>query len=50
MPGIARLGHFIELGFSMTVVGLFMAWLFVKKAGEQTRETASQKQSAAVPT
>lgn len=50
LPGIARLGHFIELGFSMTVVGLFMAWLFVKKAGEDIREPASQKQSAAVPT
>ena len=31
MPPIVRLGHFIELGFSMTVVGVFMVWLFVKE-------------------
>ncbi len=31
MPGMVRLGHFIELGFSMTVVGLFMVWLFLKE-------------------
>jgi len=30
MPGIIRLAHFIELGFSMTIVGLFAAWFFVK--------------------
>lgn len=30
MPGFIRGPHFIELGFSMIVVGLFMAWLFVK--------------------
>jgi hypothetical protein len=30
MPGIVRLAHFIELGFSMTVVGIFMVWLFLK--------------------
>jgi hypothetical protein len=29
MPGIVRLAHFIELGFSMTVVGLSMVWLFL---------------------
>jgi len=28
---MVRLGHFIELGFSMTVVGIFMAWLFLKE-------------------
>ena len=31
MPGMVRLGHFIELGFSMTVVGVFMVWLFLKE-------------------
>ena len=31
MPPIVRLGHFIELGFSMTVVGVFMAWLFLEE-------------------
>ncbi|MBI9043124.1 MAG: hypothetical protein JEZ06_01490 [Anaerolineaceae bacterium] len=31
MPGIVRLGHFIELGFSMSVVGVFMVWLFLKE-------------------
>jgi hypothetical protein len=38
MPGIVRLAHFIELGFSMIVVGLFMVWLFVKIADETTPE------------
>jgi hypothetical protein len=35
MPGIVRLAHFIELGFSMIVVGLFMVWLFVKDKATQ---------------
>ena len=30
LPGIVRLAHFIELGFSMIIVGWFMVWLFVK--------------------
>ena len=30
LPGMVRLAHFIELGFSMIVVGLFMVWLFIK--------------------
>ncbi len=30
MPGTVRLGHFIELFTSMTLVGLFMVMLFVK--------------------
>jgi hypothetical protein len=30
LPGGVRLAHFIELGFSMIVVGLFMVWLFIK--------------------
>jgi len=34
MPPIVRLGHFIELGFSMTVVGVFMVWLFLKEKKE----------------
>jgi hypothetical protein len=29
MPPIVRLGHLIELAFSMTVVGVFMVWLFL---------------------
>jgi len=28
---MVRVGHFIELGFSMTVVGIFMVWLFLKE-------------------
>jgi hypothetical protein len=37
MPGIVRLAHFIELGFSMIVVGLFMVWFFVRdKASQET--------------
>jgi hypothetical protein len=31
MPPMVRVGHFIELGFSMTVVGVFMVWLFLKE-------------------
>jgi hypothetical protein len=30
MPPMVRVGHFIELAFSMTVVGIFMVWLFLK--------------------
>ena len=30
LPGIVRLAHFIELGFSMIVVGWFMVWFFVR--------------------
>jgi hypothetical protein len=29
MPPMVRVGHFIELTFSMTVVGVFMVWLFL---------------------
>lgn len=36
MPPIVRLGHAIELGFSMAVVGVFMAWLFLR--GRATQE------------
>lgn len=35
MPGIVRLAHFIELGFSMIVVGLFMVWFFVRDKAPQ---------------
>lgn len=48
MPGIVRLAHFIELGFSMIVVGLFMVWLFVKDADEPAPEVVGQTQSAPV--
>jgi hypothetical protein len=34
LPGIVRLAHFIELGFSMLVVGWFMVWFFVKDKTE----------------
>jgi hypothetical protein len=38
MPPIVRLGHSIELGFSMAVVGVFVAWLFLKeKQGQGTK-------------
>jgi hypothetical protein len=30
-PGMVRLAHFIELAFSMIVVGLFMVWFFVRE-------------------
>jgi hypothetical protein len=30
LPGGVRLAHFIELGFSMIVVSLFMVWFFLK--------------------
>jgi hypothetical protein len=33
LPGIVRLAHFIELTFSMIVVGVFMVWWFVKDKG-----------------
>lgn len=36
LPGIVRFAHFIELGISMAVVGLFMAWLFVKPRPKAT--------------
>jgi hypothetical protein len=37
MPGIVRFAHFIELGFSMIVVGIVMVWLFVRdKASQRT--------------
>jgi hypothetical protein len=35
LPGIVRLAHFIELGFSMSIVGLFMVWLFLKEKNGQ---------------
>lgn len=35
MPPIVRLGHFIELGFSMTVIGVFVPWLFLKEKAAQ---------------
>jgi hypothetical protein len=35
LPGGVRLAHFIELGSSMIVVGLFMVWLFVKDKAAQ---------------
>jgi hypothetical protein len=31
LPGIVRLAHFIELTFSMIVIGLFMVWFFLKE-------------------
>lgn len=40
MPGIVRLAHFIELGFSMIVVGIVMVWLFMKKKEVLDEETA----------
>ena len=46
MPGIVRFAHFIELGFSMIVVGLFMVWLFVKNADEHIEAPIQQTQSA----
>lgn len=30
MPPMVRVGHFIELAFSMTVVGVFLVWLHLK--------------------
>lgn len=48
MPGIVRLAHFIELGFSMIVVGVFMAWFFVKDADETAQESIQHTQSAKV--
>ncbi|MBN1536680.1 MAG: hypothetical protein JW908_08115 [Anaerolineales bacterium] len=35
LPGIVRLAHFIELTFSMLIVGWFMVWLFVKDKKSQ---------------
>ena len=48
LPGGVRLAHFIELGFSMIVVGLFMVWFFVKDAKETALEVVRQTQSAPV--
>jgi len=31
MPAMVRLAHGIELTFSMTIVGIFMVWLFLKE-------------------
>ena len=30
MMGMTRIGHFFALFFSMTVIGIFMVWLFIK--------------------
>jgi hypothetical protein len=35
MPPMVRVGHFIELAFSMTIVGIFMVWLFLKEKSNQ---------------
>jgi hypothetical protein len=35
MPPMVRVGHFIELAFSMTVVGIFIVWLFLKEKSNQ---------------
>lgn len=35
LPGGVRLAHFIELGFSMIVIGLFMVWFFVRDKAPQ---------------
>ena len=48
LPAMVRLAHFIELGFSMIVVGLFMVWLFIKDADETAQEPVLQAQSAPV--
>jgi hypothetical protein len=45
MPGIVRWAHFIELGFSMILVGLFMVWLMVKEINKETRSSADQNHS-----
>ena len=34
IPPMVRVAHVIELGFSMTVVGIFMVWLFLKKTDQ----------------
>jgi hypothetical protein len=36
MPSYVRIAHFVELGFSMTVVGIFMVFLFLR--GEPVKE------------
>jgi hypothetical protein len=35
IPPMVRVGHFIELAFSMTVVGVFLVWLFLKEKNGQ---------------
>jgi hypothetical protein len=35
IPPMVRVGHFIELAFSMTVVGVFLVWLFLKEKNSQ---------------
>jgi hypothetical protein len=37
IPPMVRVGHFIELAFSMTVVGVFMVWLFLKEKNGQVK-------------
>lgn len=49
LPGIVRFAHFIELGFSMIVVGLFLVWLFVKDH-DAVRESVRQAQSVPMST
>jgi hypothetical protein len=37
-PAMVRLAHGIELTFSMTVVGIFMVWLFLKEKKGQEKQ------------
>ena len=46
LPGIVRFAHFIELSFSMIVVGLFMVWLFLREKETERKFTAVSHQHA----